>query len=110
MRETRRSFLRGAALALPLGLWRVNGAAARPASISGRDWGARGDGRTMDPRAMQAAIDSAAPSGKTVRFPPGRYVSGTLRLRARTALHLEAGAVLIASRDDADFDPPEVFA
>ena len=109
MLETRRSFLKGAALALPLALWRVNAAAAHPASISVRDRGAKGDGRTLDTRPIQAAIDDAAASGKTVRFPPGKYVSGTLHLRHHTALHLEGGAVLIASRDDAHFDSPEVF-
>lgn len=40
-------------------------------------------------------------------LPPGRYVSGTLHLRSNVALRLCAGAVLIASRDDADFDPYE---
>ncbi len=39
--------------------------------------------------------------------PPGEYLSGTLRLRSRVTLHLEAGAALIASRDDDDFDPVE---
>jgi polygalacturonase len=50
-----------------------------------------------------------------VDFPPGAYLSGTLRLRSRVTLRLEAGAMLIASRNDADFDlveelPYETFA
>lgn len=40
-------------------------------------------------------------------FPPGDYLSGTLRLRSRIVLRLAADATLIASPDDADFDPPE---
>jgi hypothetical protein len=42
-----------------------------------------------------------------VYFPPGRYLSGTLRLRSHVTLSLDAGAILVASRDDADFDPVE---
>jgi polygalacturonase len=80
---------------------------AVPQSV--RDHGARGDGRTIDTRAIQAAIDAAA-SGAVVLFPPGEYVSGTLRLRSRLALKLAAGATLIASPDDADFDPHEQLA
>lgn len=40
-------------------------------------------------------------------FPSGDYLSGTLRLRSRLVLQLAAGATLIASPDDADFDPYE---
>ena len=40
-------------------------------------------------------------------FPPGDYLSGTLHLRDRLVLRLAAGASLIASPDDADFDPYE---
>ena len=82
-------------------------AAALPVERSVRAHGARGDGRTLDTRAIQAAIDAAGQSGGTVFFPPGEYRSGTLRLRSRITLRLEAGATLVASKDDADFDPVE---
>jgi hypothetical protein len=42
-----------------------------------------------------------------VLFPPGDYVSGTLHLRDHLVLRLAAGATLIASPNDADFDPYE---
>jgi Glycosyl hydrolases family 28 len=42
-----------------------------------------------------------------VFFPAGDYLSGTVRLRSRLVLQLAAGATLIASPDDADFDPYE---
>ena len=57
--------------------------------------GARGDGKTNDTAAIQAAIDAAA-GGGVVRFPAGEYLSGTLRLRSRLVLRLEAGAPLLA--------------
>ena len=37
-------------------------------------------------RPLQAAIDAAAESGTPVLLPPGRFVTGTLRLRSRTRL------------------------
>jgi hypothetical protein len=77
-----------------------------PAPRSIRDHGARGDGKANDTAAIQAAIDAAAPGG-VVFFPPGDYLSGTLRLRERLVLKLAAGATLVASPEDADFDPHE---
>jgi hypothetical protein len=102
----RRAFLRGAgALTVP---WLVSWpfpAWSEPTSRSVRDHGARGDGKANDTAAIQRAIDAAA--GGVVLFPPGDYVSGTLRLRDHLVLRLAAGATLIASPDDEDFDPYE---
>ena len=103
---SRRMLLRGAALlsapslvTWPLAAW------GAPDRRNVRDHGARGDGKTKDTAAIQAAIDAGR--GGVVYFPPGDYVSGTLRLRDRLVLQLAAGATLIASADDADFDPYE---
>ena len=105
MRESRRAFLLTGAMALLLP--RAPGLAEAAAPISVRDHGARGDRKTKDTRAIQAAIDNAATSGRTVNFPPGNYLSGTLHLRDLTTLQFDAGAILVASPDDRDFDPPE---
>jgi polygalacturonase len=107
MDESRRAFLWTGALVVPVLLSRTPGIAEASASISVREHGARGDRKTKDTRAIQAAIDNAAASGRTVRFPPGNYLSGTLHLRDQTTLQLDAGAILVASPDDEDFDPPE---
>ena len=57
-----------------------------------RHFGAKGDGTTLDTRAIQSAIDSAAVcGGETVVLPPGRYLSGTLVLKNNVALHIEKG-------------------
>lgn len=103
---SRRALLRGAGLvAVPwLVTWPLPAGGAPARSV--RDHGARGDGKTRDTVALQAAIDATAPGG-TVLFPPGDYVSGTLHLRDRLVLELAAGATLVASPDDADFDPYE---
>jgi len=51
-----------------------------------------GDGVSNDTAAIQAAIDAAAAhGGGTVVVPPGRYRVGTVFLRDRIRLHLEAG-------------------
>jgi hypothetical protein len=105
MDGSRRAFLWRGALAIPVLLSRPAISAAA-STVDVRERGARGDGRTLDTRAIQAAIDAAAPAGAVVDVPPGDYVCGTLRLRDRTTIRLAAGATLIASPDDADFDRP----
>lgn len=63
-----------------------------------RAFGARGDGTTLDTDAINAAVSAAAAAGGgTVHFPPGRYLSFSIRLRSRVALVLGAGSVLIAA-------------
>ena len=61
-----------------------------------RDFGAVGNGFSLDTTAIQAAIDAAAP-GDTVSLPAGHYLSFTLGLRSRIHLVLEAGCVLEAA-------------
>ena len=61
-----------------------------------RDFGAAGDGRTLDTVAIQAAIDAAA-LGDIVVLPSGHYISFTLALRSHVHLSLEAGCVLEAA-------------
>ncbi len=69
-----------------------------------REHGARGDGRTIDTAAIQAAIDAAhAAGGGRVRLQGGRFVSGTLQFKDHVILHVEAGATLAASPDLAHF-------
>ncbi len=98
---SRRTFLWSIGLALPL---LTAGPADAAPALDVRRHGARGDGRAKDTQAIQSAIAAAGRAGGTVYFPPGDYVSGTLRLRSRLTLHLDAGATLRASGDDDDFD------
>lgn len=77
-------------------------AAAEPpragAAVSVLDHGARGDRLTLDTAPLQAAIDACAQrGGGTVQFPAGAYLTGTLFLKSRVTLHLEAGATLVGS-------------
>jgi polygalacturonase len=68
------------------------------------DLGAVPDGKTLCTEAIQKAIDRlGAAGGGTVDFPPGTYLSGTIVLKSRVALRLEAGATLQGSPRLADY-------
>jgi len=74
--------------------------AARPSVFSIRDYGAVGDGKTLDTMAINKAIEACtAAGGGQVLFPPGKYLSGTVHLKSRVSLFLEAGATLVGTKD-----------
>ncbi|MDR7268958.1 polygalacturonase [Pelomonas saccharophila] len=66
-------------------------------------FGARGDGITLDTRALQAAIDAAALQRTTLSLTPGTYLTGSLFLKSGMTLRLETGATLLGSRNLADY-------
>jgi polygalacturonase len=77
-----------------------------------RDYGAIGDGVTIDSNAINEAIQEAAASGGgTVWFPAGIYASYSIRLKSNITLHLDAGATLLAAYRSPDgkqgYDPAE---
>ena len=72
-----------------------------------RDHGAVGDGTTKDTAAVQRAIDACAGAGGTVYFAPGTYRCGSLHLRSNVTLWLDAGATILGSTDNEDYDPYE---
>ena len=70
------------------------------------EYGARGDGKTLDTLAIQKAVDAcAARGGGTVLLPAGPFLSGTIVLADNITLHLAAGATLLASPRIEDFRP-----
>ncbi len=75
-----------------------------------RRFGAKGDGSTNDTKAIQAAIDECHRTrGGTVRVPAGVFLSGSLRLKTGVGLHLEHGATLLGSPNQADYDVYETL-
>jgi polygalacturonase len=77
---------------------------AAPVSYNILDYGAKGDGVTLNTKSIQSAIDECSQrGGGTVYFPAGKYLSGTLFLKSYVTLSLEAGAVLTGSKDLSDY-------
>ncbi len=107
---------------LPITLWLVTAfawlptitgrAADSPSAATGapakiydvRQFGAKGDGKTLDTAAIQKALDECGNAGGgTVRFPAGTYLSKPISLRSKTTLLVEEGAKLQATGEQAAF-------
>jgi len=104
----RRDFLRtgsfGLAAAVPVAAFAQSKPVryAEDGSLMGtfdvRKYGAIGDGKTLDTRAVNAAIDAAAGAGGgVVLFPPGTYLCFSIRLKSNVHLHLDQGSTIIAA-------------
>ncbi|MGA2061859.1 MAG: glycosyl hydrolase family 28 protein [Thermoguttaceae bacterium] len=77
-----------------------------------RDYGAAGDGKTLDTAAIQRAIDEAAAlgGGAQVLIRGGRrYLVGTLELKGGIDFHLADDAELVVSANQADYKSPGVI-
>lgn len=69
-----------------------------------RDFGAVGDGVTLNTAAIQRAIDACtAAGGGRVLVENGTYLTGPIRLRSYVELHLAANATLLGSPDFDDY-------
>ncbi|MGW1979641.1 glycoside hydrolase family 28 protein [Streptomyces sp. NPDC001889] len=69
-------------------------------------YGAVGDGTTKNTGAFRAAITAChRAGGGRVVVPPGRFLTGAIRLLSRVELHVEEGATVLFSTDPADYLP-----
>ncbi|MCH5212033.1 MAG: glycoside hydrolase family 28 protein [Oscillospiraceae bacterium] len=66
------------------------------------DYGAKGDGKTRNTRAIQRAIDECAENGVVV-IPAGTFISGAIYLKSDMSLRLDEGAVLLGSENPDDY-------
>lgn len=74
-----------------------------------KDFGAIGDGKTLDTDAINKAISTAWENGGgTVYFPAGIYLSYSIRLKSNIHLFLEAGSIVKAAgkNDGGSYDAP----
>lgn len=82
---------------------------ASSADYNVRDYGAKGDGKTLDHQAINAAIDSCvAHGGGRVVVPAGTYLCGSIRMKSHVELYLSAGAkILVAPASMKAYDEAE---
>ncbi len=68
------------------------------------DFGASGDGQTLNTDAFEKAMDAchAAGGGKVI-VPQGIWLTGPIRFRSNVNLHVEKGALILFSRDHEDY-------
>lgn len=66
--------------------------------------GAVGDGKTLNTKPLQSAIDALhEKGGGQLYFPAGRYLTGSLQLKSNVTLYLEKEAVLLGSTSPYDY-------
>ena len=85
-------------------------AAAQANVYNVKNYGATGDGKTIDTPAINKTIETAAAAGGgTIYFPAGNYLSVSIHLKSNIALYLDHGATIVAAKtsSDAKYDPPE---
>lgn len=110
----KRATLFGLAL-VAVGLWlgQPSRLAAAPdrTVFNVREFGAVGDGKTLDSPAINRAIDAAeAAGGGTVLLPAGTYLSGSIRLQSNIHLLLDAGCVILGAPQNLNaFDETEPY-
>jgi polygalacturonase len=76
--------------------------ATAESSFDVREFGAKGDGTSLDTPAINKAIETAAHAGGgTVVFPAGTYRCYSIHLKSKVVLELGMGATILAA------DPPE---
>ncbi|MBN2311075.1 MAG: glycoside hydrolase [Candidatus Hydrogenedentes bacterium] len=99
--------LLGAAL---LGAALLGARAARgqdePARHNICQFGAQADGASLCTHAIQQAIDRCAQEGGCVYFPPGKFLSGPVRLRSGVTILLDDEATWLGSRSRDDYNLP----
>ncbi len=75
-----------------------------------RDFGAKGDGKTLDTAALQAAIDAChQDQGGTVLVPAGVFVIGTTELKSNVTLHIAAQGTLLGVAEGKQYFAAQVI-
>jgi len=86
-----------------LAIFSASAAYAEKKTFLANDYGAKGDGTSLDTSSIQKAIDAAFAVGGTVSVKPGVYLTGSLFLKSGITLDLPEGATLIGSQKLDDY-------
>jgi Glycosyl hydrolases family 28 len=69
-----------------------------------RDFGAKGDGKSLDTAAIQSAIDACATDhGGIVLVPAGSFLTGSIELKSNVTLRIAADGKLLATTDASQY-------
>lgn len=75
-----------------------------PVNLNVTDFGAVGDGQTVNTAAIQKALNAcSAAGGGEVLVPAGNFVTGSILIGPRTILKLDKDAILTGSANPADY-------
>lgn len=69
-----------------------------------RDFGALGDGVTLDTEAVRIAVKECSTEGGTILFPPGKYLIGSIKLESNVDIYIQSGALILGSTDIKDYE------
>ena len=75
-----------------------------PDFVNVRDFGAVGDGKTVETKALQSAIDAVC-EGQTLYFPAGTYLTGAIKLHSNMDVYLDDGATIQGTANPEDYLP-----
>ena len=69
-----------------------------------REFGAKGDGNTINTKSIQAAVDACAKAGGgKVVVPAGKFLSGPIMLKSNMEFEVMAGGILMGSANFEDY-------
>jgi polygalacturonase len=71
-------------------------------------YGAVADGKTINTKSIQTAIDSCAKTGGRVLIPAGIFVTGTLYIKSNVTIYLDVAAKILGSPSFTDYPDNEV--
>ncbi len=75
-----------------------------PASVCDvQEFGAKGDGKTLNTKYLQNAIDACAKTGGTVVVSEGVYLTGTIHIKSGIELRIEPSAILRGTQNIEDY-------
>jgi len=81
----------------------ASAASAEKKIFLANDYGAMGDGTSLNTSSIQKAIDAASAKGGTVSVKPGVYLTGSLFLKSGVTLDLPEDATLVGSQKLDDY-------
>ena len=69
-----------------------------------KDYGAVGDGVTLDTEAVRKAVADCSVQGGTVLFPSGKYLIGSVKLESNVEIYVQRGAIILGSTNINDYE------